>query len=142
MIYIMKIIQRRLSGNMETKKLEKYLIKKDDKTDMLSSLEKVDKKIIDKKLKEYDIKTIKELAKYIIEEFKETLEMTKDDMLTQMFFSKLVNNENSMIFSAYESDVEDFFVFVYDKGSYYTYYISDEIRKIIKQKLRVKAKKV
>lgn len=137
MIYIMKIIQRRLSGNMETKKLEKYLIKKDDKTDMLSSLEKVDKKIIDKKLKEYDIKTIKELAKYIIEEFKETLEMTKDDMLTQMFFSKLVNNENSMIFSAYESDVEDLFVFVYDKGSYYTYYISDEIRKIIKQKLNI-----
>ena len=67
MIYIMKIIQRRLSGNIETKRLEKYLIKKDDKTDMLSSLEKVDKKIIDKKLKEYDIKTIKELAKYIIE---------------------------------------------------------------------------
>ena len=122
---------------METKKLEKYLIKKDDKTDMLSSLEKVDKKISEKKLKEYDIKTIKELAKYIIEEFKETLEMTKDDMLTQMFFSKLVNNENSMIFSAYESDVEDLFVFVYDKGSYYTYYISDEIRKIIKQKLNI-----
>ena len=88
-------------------------------------------------MKEYDIKTIKELAKYIIEEFKETLEMTKDDMLTQMFFSKLVNNENSMIFSAYESDVEDFFVFVYDKGSYYTYYISDEIRKIINQKLNI-----
>lgn len=122
---------------MKTKKLEKYLIKKDSKTDMLSSLEKVDKKIIDKKLKEYDIKTIEELAKYIIEEFKETLEMTKDDMFTQMFFSKLVNNENSMIFSAYESDVEDFFVFVYDKGSYYTYYISDEIRKIIKQKMGI-----
>ena len=137
MIYIMIIIQRRLSGNMETKKLEKYLIKKDNKTDMLSSLEKVDKKIIDKKLKEYDIKTIQELAKYIIEEFKETIEMTKDDMFTQMFFNRLVNNENSMIFSAYESDVEDFFVFVYDKGSYYTYYIPDEIRKTIKQKLKI-----
>ena len=137
MIYIMIIIQRRLSGNMETKKLEKYLIKKNNKTDMLSSLEKVDKKIIDKKLKEYDIKTIKELAKYIIEEFKETLEMTKDDLFTQMFFSKLVNNENSIFFSAYESDVEDFFVFVYDKGSYYAYYIPDEIRKTIKQKLKI-----
>ena len=122
---------------METKKLEKYLIKKDNKTDMLSSLEKVDKKIIDKKLKEYDIKTIQELAKYIIEEFKETIEMTKDDMFTQMFFNRLVNNENSMIFSAYESDVEDFFVFVYDKGSYYTYYVPDEIRKTIKQKLKI-----
>ena len=137
MIYIMKIIQRRLSGNIETKKLEKYLIKKDNKTDMLSSLEKVDKKIIDKKLKEYDIKTIKELAKYIVEEFEETLEMTKDDMFTQMFFNKLVNNEHSMIFSAYESDVEDFFVFAYDKGSCYAYYIPDEIRKIIKQKLGI-----
>lgn len=122
---------------METKKLEKYLIKKDNKTDMLSSLEKVDKKIIDKKLNEYDVKTIKELAKYIVEEFKETLEMTKDDIFTQMVFNKLVNNENSMIFSAYESDVEDFFVFVYDKGPYYTYYIPDEIRKIIKQKLKI-----
>jgi len=122
---------------METKKLEKYLIKKDNKTDMLSSLEKVDKKIIDKKLKEYDTKTLKELSKYIIEEFKETLEMTRDDMFTQMFFSRLVNNENSMIFSAYESDVEDFFVFVYDKVSYYTYYIPDEIRKIIKQKIGI-----
>lgn len=63
--------------------------------------------------------------------------MTKDDMFTQMFFSKLVNNGNSMIFSAYESGVEDFFVFVYDKGSYYTHYISDEIRKIIKQQLGI-----
>lgn len=122
---------------METKKLEKYLIKKDNNTNMLSSLEKVDKKIINKKLKEYDVKTIKELSKYIIEEFKETLEVTKGDIFTQMFFSKLVNNENSMIFSAYESDVEDFFVFAYDKGSYYTYYIPDEIRKIIKQKLGI-----
>lgn len=120
---------------METKKLEKYLIKKDSKTDVLSSLEKVDKKIINNKLKEYDIKTLKELSEFIIEDFKETLEMTKDDMFTQMFFNKLVNNENSMIFSAYESDVEDFIVFVYDKGPYYTYYIPDEIRKIIKQKL-------
>lgn len=46
MIYIMKVFQKKLCGNMEIKKLEKYLIKKDDKTDMLSSLEKVDKKII------------------------------------------------------------------------------------------------
>ena len=54
-----------------------------------------------------------------------------------MFFSRLVNNENSMSFSAYESDVEDFFVFAYNKGPYYTYYIPDEIRKIIKQKLKI-----
>lgn len=46
MIYIMKVFQKRLYGNLEIKKLEKYLIKRDDKTDMLSSLEKVDKKIL------------------------------------------------------------------------------------------------
>ena len=34
---------RRLNGNMEIKKLEKYLIKK-EKIDMLSSLKKVNKK--------------------------------------------------------------------------------------------------
>ena len=45
------LYQRKLRGNMETKKLEKYLIKKDSKTDVLSSLEKVDKKIINNKLK-------------------------------------------------------------------------------------------
>lgn len=122
---------------MEIKKLEKYLIKKDDKTDMLSSLEKIDKNIIDKKLKEYDIKTVKELAKYIIEEFKETLEIAKDDVFTRMFFNKLVDNENSMFFSAYESDVEDFFVFVYNNGFNYTYYIPDELRKIIKEILNI-----
>lgn len=122
---------------MEIKKLEKYLIKKDNKTDVLSSLEKVDKKIIDEKLKEYDIKTIKELSKYIIENFEEVLEISKDDMFTQMFFSKLVSNENSMIFSAYESDIEDFFVFIYEDGSHYTYYIPDEIKKIINEKLGI-----
>lgn len=55
MIYIMKVFQMRLCGNIEIKTLEKYLIKKYDKTDMLSSLEKVDKKIINEKFREYNI---------------------------------------------------------------------------------------
>lgn len=133
----MKIFQKRLCGNMEIKKLEKYLIKKGDKTDMLSSLEKVDIKIINDKLKEYDVKTLKELSKCIIDDFKEILEFSKDDILTQMFFSRLVNNENSFIFSAYEEDVESLWVFAYDDGKYYTYYIPDEIKKIIKEKLKI-----
>ena len=122
---------------METEKLEKYIIKKDNKTDMVSSLNKLPKKILNEKLNEYDAKSVKELSKYLIDEFKETLEISKDDIFTQMFFSKLINNENSMIFSAYFSDVENFIVFVYDNGSYYTYYIPDEIRKIIKKKLNI-----
>ena len=119
---------------MEIKKLEKYLIRKEN-TDMLSSLKKVNKKIIDEKMEEYDVNSFEELAKYIIEEFKEILSSTKDDIFTQMFFQRLVNNENSMIFSAYEQDVECFNVFVYDRGNYYSYYIPDELRKIIKEEL-------
>ena len=119
---------------MEIKKLEKYLIKKEN-TDMLSSLKKVNKKIIDEKMEEYGVNSIEELSKYIIEEFKEILDSTKDDIFTQMFFQRLVNNENSMIFSAYEQDVEYFNVFVYDNGEHYSYYIPDELRTIIKEEL-------
>ena len=122
---------------METKKLEKYLIKKDNKTDMLSSLKKMDKKIINQALKENDLKTIESLSRYTISEFKDLLKQTKTDIFTQMFFQRLVDNENSFIFSASESDVESSFDFAYNKGSYYTYYIPDEIRKIIKQELKI-----
>lgn len=121
---------------MEIKKLEKDLIKK-DKTDMLSSLKKIDNKIINEKLEQYDLKTIDDLAKYIIEEFKEILNSSKDDIFTQMFFVRLVSNENSMIFSAYEQDVECFTVFVYDNGTCYSYYIADEIRDIIRDELGI-----
>ena len=119
---------------MEIKKLEKYLIRKEN-TDMLSSLKKVNKKIINEKMEKYDANSIEELAKYIIEEFKEILSSTKDDIFTQMFFQRLVNNENSMIFSAYEQDVECFNVFAYDDGKHYSYYIPDELRKIIKEEM-------
>ena len=51
------------------------------------------------------------------------------------FFQRLVNNENSMVFSAYEQDVECFNVFAYDDGKHYSYYIPDELRKIIKEEL-------
>jgi len=119
---------------MEIKKLEKYLIRKEN-TDMLSLLKKVNPKIIDEKMEEYDVNSIEELAKYIIEEFKEMLSFAKGDIFTQIFFQTLVNNENSMIFSADEQDVEYFNVFVYDNGKHYSYCIPDELRKIIKEEL-------
>lgn len=130
----MENIQKRLSGNMGNKKLKQYLIKK-EKTDMVSSLKKVNQKIVDEKMEEYDVNSIEELANEIIEEFKEILSSTKDDIFTQMFFQRLVSNENSMIFSAYELDVECFYVFIYDNRKYYSYYIPDEIKKIIKKEL-------
>lgn len=130
----MENIQRRLNGNMEIKKLEKYIIKK-DKTDMLSSLKKVDKGFIDEKMEWYGVNSIEKLSEKIVGEFKEILSSAKNDIFTQMFFQRLVNNENSMIFSAYEQDVECFNVFVYDSGKHYSYYIPDEIRIIIKEEL-------
>ena len=129
-----KIYKMYREVNMEIKKLEKYLIKK-YKTDMISSLKKVDMKIVNEKIEEYDVNSIEELAEIIIEEFKEILRLSKDDIFTQMFFERLVHNENSSIFSAYEQDVEHFTVFAYDSGEHYSYYIPDEIRKIIRDEL-------
>ena len=77
------------------------------------------------------------MVKYILTNFQFALSMSKDDYLTIKFFDRLVKNENSEVFSAYQSDVEDFNVFVYKKDYYYTYYIPNEIRRIIKKELNM-----
>ena len=77
------------------------------------------------------------MVKYILTNFQFALSMSKDDYLTIKFFDRLVKNENSEVFSAYQSDVEDFNVFVYKKDDYYTYYIPNEIRRIIKKELNM-----
>lgn len=115
-------------------KYEKYLIKK-EKLDLLSSLKLLDKKIINKKLKEYELKNINELKDYIIEDFEMCLDMSKDDKFTQMYFIRLLENENSKWMSAYQQDIEDLLVFVYENGNHYSYYIPTEIKKIIKNML-------
>jgi hypothetical protein len=116
-------------------KYEKYLIKK-NKLDLLSSLKALDKKIIDEKLKEYDLESIKELKKYIIEDFEMCLDMSKDDTFTQMYFQRLLEHENSKWMSAYEDDIESLLVFVYENGDHYSYYIPTEIKDIIKTMLK------
>ena len=116
-------------------KYEKYLIKK-EKLDLLSSLKLLDKKIINERLKEYGLKNINELKDYIIEEFETCLDMSKDDKFTQMYFIRLLEHENSEWMSAYEQDIEDLLVFVYDNGEHYSYYIPTEIKTIIKNMLK------
>lgn len=116
---------------------EKYLVKK-DKVDLLSSLKTIDKKIINKKLKDLDLDSIEELKDYIIEEFEFCLNFSKDDVFTQMYFKKLLNNENSMFLSAYQDDIEGLWLFVYENGNHYSYYIPTEIKKIIKKELNLK----
>ena len=115
---------------------EKYLIKK-DKLDLLSSLKALDKKIINKMMKEYDSKNIEELKEQIIDNFELCLSMSKDDMFTKMYFQKLINNENSMFMSAYKDDIEELWVFVYENNGYYSYYIPSEIKRIIKKELNL-----
>lgn len=115
---------------------EKYLIKKGN-LDLLSSLKALDKKIVNKKMKEYDLKNIEELKEQIIEDFEFCLSMSKDDMFTKMYFQRLINNENSMFMSAYENDIEGLWVFIYENNDHYSYYIPNEIKKIIKKELNL-----
>lgn len=117
-------------------KYEKYVIEK-GKTDLKSSLKKVNEKLINKYLKENGLDDIEEMMEDIIGKFEITLSMCKDDYFTKLFFQRLVENENSPIFSAYESDVESFIVFVCENNGFYSYYIPDEIRKIIKKELKI-----
>lgn len=43
--------------------------------------------------------------------------MSKDDFFTQIYFNRLLENENSMMFLAYKSDIESLIVFPY-KNNY------------------------
>ena len=111
---------------------EKYAVKK-NKTDLLSSLKAMNKEIIDERLKEYDLENIQELKDYITHDFADCLEYAKDDIFTKMYFDKLLQNENSPIICAYEQDIEALWTFVYKKSNYYSYYVADEIKDIIKE---------
>lgn len=113
---------------------ERYLVKK-SKTDLLSSLNSLDKDLLSNKLKEFDCKDVNELKDYIIDNFTDLLDSSKDDTFTVMYFDKLLCNENKVFMSAYQEDIENLMVFVYDKGSNYSYYIPTEIKKIIKNLL-------
>ena len=115
-------------------KYEKYLIAK-GKFDLLSSLKGLDEKLISEKLQKYGVKNIYELKDFILENFELSLDMAKDDSFTRMYFERLIENENSEIMSAYKQDIESLFVFVYDNGEYYSYYIPTEIKEIINKLL-------
>ena len=116
-------------------KYEKYLVKK-GRLDLLSSLKSLDKNIVNEKLKEYNLENVNELKDYIIEDFETSLDMSKDDEFTQMYFMRLLAYENSECMTAYDEDIEDLLVFVYKNGGHYSYYIPTEIKVIIKNMLK------
>ena len=68
---------------------EKYLIKK-GKLDLLSSLKALDKKLLNKALKKSGMNSIEELKDGILEEFEMSLDMSKDDPFTRLYFERLV----------------------------------------------------
>lgn len=115
-------------------KYEKYLIKK-GKTDLLSSLKALDKKLLNEKFKEFGVDDIYELKDFILEDFEFCLESSKDDTFTKMYFERLIDHENSEWMSAYQQDIEALLVFVYNNGDYYSYYIPTEIKEIINKLL-------
>ena len=115
-------------------KYEKYLIKK-DKLDLLSSLESLNKKLLNEKFKEFGVDNIYELRDFIIEDFEFCLESSKDEPFTKMYFERLIEHEDSEWMSAYEQDIEMLLVFVYKNGNYYSYYIPTEIKAIIHKHL-------
>ena len=116
---------------------EKYIIEK-GKTDLLSSLKKLDKKIISEALKDNGVDSIEELKDWIIENFTDCLEFAKDDPYSKLYFGRLLENENSDFLSAYEDDVKALWVFVYEKKNVCSYYVADEIKKIIKKVLHLR----
>lgn len=116
---------------LETKTLKKYAIKK-GKTDLKSSLKALNKKI----LKENGYDSVDEAYDSIKDEFETILEISKDDIMTIMYFSHILECENTPVFAIYQEDVESLWAFVYDAGGYYSYYIPDEIKKIILKVLK------
>ena len=116
--------------------IEKYIIKK-NKTDLESSLKELDEKILKKLMKNKDAKNIKELKNEIIDEFEFCLDMAKDDIFSIMYFKRLLEHEDSEWMSAYHDDIEAGWCFVYENGNYLSYYIADEIKKIIKKILKL-----
>ncbi len=72
---------------------------------------------------------------YIIKEFETCLDMSKENVFTQLYFIGLIEHENFDLTSVNEQDIESLCVFVYKDGNQYSYYISLEIKAIIKRVL-------
>lgn len=116
-----------------------YLIKKNDKTDILSSLEQIDSKIINEILENNRVgmKNINDIANYKLKLVKQTFEDLPFDPSSHFYYSKLLRYENKTTFRPAGADIEDFVVFIYNKNNKPSYYIPDEMKEIIKEFLNV-----
>jgi hypothetical protein len=115
----------------------KYLVKK-DKLDLISSLESLDKEIIEEAMDFYEVDKMSDLKNKIIEEFKFCFEVSAKDIFTQIYFQKLLDYENTNFMICNQDDVESLWLFVYenDVDNCYSYYIPIEIKDIIYEFLK------
>lgn len=111
-----------------------YLVKK-GKTDLVSSLRAMNKKIINEELEYRNLKNIGELKKDIIKGLEFCLESSKDDLCTIIYFKRILENENTNQMVIFDDDIESLWAFVYKSNGEYSYYIADEIKEIIKEKI-------
>lgn len=115
--------------------LKKYLIKK-DKTDLLSSLKALDGKIVKEEMEKRGVQSLDELKDDIIDDFETCLEISKNDFFTQMYFKKILEDENSTLMTVYMDDIESLWSFVYEDNGHILFYIADEVKDIIKKLLK------
>ena len=111
---------------------EWYSVKK-GKTDLTSSLMALDKDLLQEKLTEFSVQNIKELKDNILNNFDETLDIAKDNQFSKKYFKNLLEHENTDFISASRQDIENLTVFIYKNGGYYSYYIPDEIKELLKK---------
>jgi hypothetical protein len=115
----------------------KYLVK-NDKLDLIPSLEALDEEIIEEAMDFYEAEKISDLKNKIINEFKSCFEISSKDIFTQVYFQKLLDCENTQHMIFEQGDVESLWLFVYknEVDNYYSYYIPKEIKDIIYEFLK------
>ena len=105
------------------------------KTDLLSSLENINKEYAKKYMKENCYDDYEEWKENVLMTFKSNFEASKDSVSTIEFFNRLVSYEDSLVITAYADDVTSNIVFLYRDEYGLKYYISDEIKEIITKEL-------
>lgn len=121
---------------MKVEEIRKYIIK-EGKTDLLSSLKRVNEDILKEEFSFYEVNTLDKLAKAIIEDFSYILDSSKDDPFSVLFFRRLLEHENTSVFVPLKDDLSAFWCFAYEREHYLSYYIADEIKEVIKKVLGI-----